>query len=212
MYTYTIKLVYWQLLLYGCHVGHSFKNSIIFSGWMIYTYRQDILIINLFKTIWLLRIGYKALNAASKLLGPTWFINLNKSLDLYTIYSAKQAGEFSYVTYWIYGMISNWLVLGTTFRKLNRMISSAHKGQFKKLDFGLSQPWLESRISWPRAAFILSISDTAWPAKECLTNGIPCLGICDSDISGHLANIPIPGNDDSLDSIIFFSTIFLNIF
>ena len=205
MYSYTIRLTYWQLLLWGCHVGHSFKNSIIFSAWLVYTYRQNILIINLFKTMWLLKNGYNSLTAASKVLGPIWFINLNKSVEMFTTYAAKQAGEFSYTTYWLHGMISNWITFGVTFRKLNRIINTAFKGQFKKLEFEW-HPWLETRISWPRATFISSVSSSPWPTKECLSSGIPCLGICDTDISGHLANIPLPSNDDSLDCIIFYNT------
>ena len=205
MYIYTTKLIYWQLLLWGVHIGHSFRNSIIFSSWLIYTYRQNILIINLFKTIWLIKNGYTALTASIKLLGPIWFINLNKNMELFTVYSAKQAAEISYTCHWMHGMISNWITFGLTFQKFNRLIYTANKAQFKKLEWNW-QPWLEARISWPRTTFISSVSSSPWAAKECLTAGIPCLGIIDTDISGHLSNIPIPGNDDSIDSLLFYNT------
>ncbi len=204
MYSYTTKIIYWQLLLWGVHIGHSIKNSIIFSSWLIYTYRQNILIINLFKTIWLLKNGYTALTAAINLLGPIWFINLNKNIELFTKYAAKQAGEFSYTCFWIHGMISNWITFGTTFHKLARLISTSSKKQFSKLNWAW-HPWLDSRISWPRTTFISSVSSSPWATKECLTTGIPCIGIIDTNISGHLANLAIPGNDDSLDSLIFYN-------
>jgi ribosomal protein S2 len=44
------------------------------------------------------------------------------------------------------------------------------------------------------------------PTKESLYLGIPCLGIVDTNVSGHIVNIPIPGNDDSLDCIVFYNT------
>jgi len=205
MYTYTVKLVYWQLLLYGVHVGHSFKNSTIFSGWLVYTYRQNILIINLFKTMLLLKNGYVGLNAACQFAGPIWFINLHRAVELFVNYAAKQCGEFCYSTYWIHGMISNWIVLANTFRKLNRMITGAHKGQFSKLEMD-SSPWIFTRLSWPRVSFVSSVSTSPYPTKESLYACVPCLGIVDTDISGHIANIPIPGNDDSLDCIVFYNT------
>lgn len=211
MYTYTTKLIYWQLLLWGVHIGHSFKNSIIFAAWLIYTFRQNILIINLFKTIWLIKNGYTALTASVRTLGPIWFINLNKNIELFTIFAAKQAGEFSYTCHWMHGMISNWITFGTTFQKFYRIISTANKAQFSKLEWNW-HPWLDSRISWPRTTFISSVSSNPWATKECLSSAIPCLGIIDTNISGHLANIAIPGNDDSIDSLIFIIRIYHNIF
>lgn len=204
MYTYTIKLAYWQLLLYGVHVGHSFSNSIIFSAWLTYTYRQNILIINLFKTVLMFKNGYVGLSGACHFSGPIWFINLHRSVELFVNYSAKQCGEFCYTTYWIHGLISNWLTLANTFKKLNRMVVSFNKGQFSKLELE-SSPLIMGRFSWPRATFISSVFTSPHPTKESLYLGIPCLGIVDTDVSGHIANIAIPGNDDALDCVVFYN-------
>jgi len=205
MYLSTIKLVYWQLLLYGVHVGHSFTNSIIFSAWLTYTYRQNILIINLFKTVLMFKNGYVGLSSASHFSGPIWFINLHRSVELFVNYSARLCGEFCYTTYWIHGLISNWLTLINTFKKLSRMVTTSNKGQFSKLELE-SSPLILGRFSWPRATFISSVSTTPHPTKESLYLGIPCLGIVDTDLSGHIANIAIPGNDDALDCVVFYNT------
>lgn len=197
--------MYWQLLLYGVHVGHSFLNSVIFSAWFVYTFRQNILIINLFKTLLMLKNGYVGLSGACHFGGPIWFINLHRAVELYVNYSAKQCGEFCYTTYWIYGLISNWLTLANTFKKLGRMAKTANKGQFAKLEFG-TNPWIMGRFSWPRATFVSSVSTSPHPTKESLYLGIPCLGLVDTDVSGHIANIAIPGNDDSLDCMVFYNT------
>ena len=202
---YILSLVYWQLLLYGVHVGHSFANSIVFSGWLVYTFRQIILIINLFKTTLSFKNGYIGINQAVNLSGPVWFINLHRSVELYINYFAKQCGEFCYSTYWINGLISNWISLANTFRKLFRMVTGSHKGQFAKLELD-SSPWFMGRWSWPRVALVSSVSTSPHPTKECSYLGIPCIGIVDTDISGHIANIATPGNDDSLDCIILYNT------
>jgi ribosomal protein S2 len=34
----------------------------------------------------------------------------------------------------------------------------------------------------------------------------PSLGIVDTNIPGHISNIATPGNDDSLDSIVYYNT------
>jgi small subunit ribosomal protein S2 len=205
MYLYTVSLVYWQLLLYGVHVGHSFVNSIIFSAWLVYSYRQNILIINLFKTVLLFKNGYVGLNAACHFSGPIWFVNLHRSVELFVNYSAKQCGEFCYSTYWIHGLISNWITLANTFKKLGRMVRNSNKGQFAKLEMD-STPLILGRFSWPRASFISSVFTSPHPTKESLYLGIPCLAIVDTNVSGHIANNAIPGNDDSLDCIVFYNT------
>lgn len=81
--------------------------------------------------MWLLKTGYNSLTAAAKVLGPVWFINLNKSVEMFTNYAAKQAGEFSYTTYWLHGMISNWITFGLTFRKLIELLILHIKGNLK---------------------------------------------------------------------------------
>ena len=202
---YILSLVYWQLLLYGVHVGHSFANSIVFSGWLVYTFRQIILIINLFKTTLSFKNGYISINHAIGLSGPVWFINLHRSVELYVNYFAKLCGEFCYSTYWINGLISNWISLANTFMKLFRRVSGSHKGKFAKLELD-SSPWFMGRWTWPRVALVSSVSTSPHPTKECSYLGIPCIGIVDTDISGHIANIATPGNDDSLDCIVLYNT------
>jgi hypothetical protein len=51
-------------MLYGVHVGHSFLNSIFYTTWLVYSYTQNILILNLFKTIVGMKSGLTAITAA----------------------------------------------------------------------------------------------------------------------------------------------------
>lgn len=206
MQLYYIKnLIYWQLLLYGIHVGHTMKNSNIYAGWFVYTYRQNILIMNLFKSILLFKNGYIGIDGACRFKGAIWFINLHKAMELFMNYAAKQCGEFCYSTYWIHGLISNWKTLANTFRKLLKIEAKAYKGKFKKLEIK-STPFAFTRFTWPRVALITSVWASPFATKECLYAKVSCLGIVDTNISGHIVNNPIPGNDDSLDSIIFYNT------
>jgi len=47
--------------------------------------------------------------------------------------------------------------------------------------------------------------------REALCFGVPCLGIVDTNISGHAVTLPIPGNDDSIEALIFYNEIVSNI-
>lgn len=199
-----MKLEYWRLLLYGIHVGHSFKNSILFAAWFIFTYRQNIYIINLYKTLWNIRNGFVGVNYSVRFGHPVWFINIEKSTEVYIKSSAKICGEFSYTTFWIHGMISNYIIMLLSLAKLSRYFKDAWKGTWKKLEM----QWFYSRYTWPRSVFISNIFNNRWPSNECTITGIPCLGIVDTNVSGDDTNIATPGNDDSNDSIVFYNSYF----
>lgn len=205
MFNYEQNLIFWQLLLYGIHIGHRFQNSSLYSGWFVFTYTHKTLIINLYKTILGFKNGYVGHDYCCKVGSPIWFLNLNRAYDIYTNESALKCGEFAYSTYWIHGMISNWLHISDQINQLWHYTEDAHKGQFKKLEMDYS-PWFLSRWSWPRSLLISSVHTSEWPSHECLVSRTPSVGICDTNISGHISNIATPGNDDSLDSIVYYNT------
>lgn len=89
-----LNFSYNQLILYGVHMGHSFLNSILYTSWLIYSYASDILIINIYKTIYMLRSGFTLLRGVCYLRAPIWFINLDQAAHLSVNYSSKLCGEF----------------------------------------------------------------------------------------------------------------------
>jgi ribosomal protein S2 len=205
MNKYEQNLIFWQLLLYGVHVGHRFRNSSLYAGWLVFTYTYKTLIINLYKTILGFKNGNLGYDYCTKVGSPIWFLNLNKAYDIYTNEAALRCGEYAYSTYWIHGMISNWLFLADQMNQLCHYTKDAHKGQFKKLEMDYS-PWFLSRWSWPRSVLITSVHTSEWPSHECLVSKTASVGIVDTNIPGHISNIATPGNDDSLDSIVYYNT------
>lgn len=205
MWTYEIQMVFWQLLLYGVHLGHSFRNSHFYAGWFIFTHNVKMYIINMYKTLLGFRNGFLGYDFCCKVGLPVWFLNLNRAFEVYVNDAALRCGEFSYATYWIHGMISNYNVIANTMVKLAHYTSDAHKGQFAKLEMD-NCPWFFSRFSWPRAVLISSVNTSEWPSKECINAKVPSVGICDTNISGHISNIATPGNDDSIDAQVYYNT------
>lgn len=72
---------------------------------------QNILIINLFKSIFFLKTGFCGIANACVFRGPIWFINLDKSTSVYVKYAANSCGEIGWTTSWVNGFISNYLYL-----------------------------------------------------------------------------------------------------
>jgi ribosomal protein S2 len=199
-----LRMEYWRLLLFGIHIGHSFKNSILFASWFIFTYRQNILIMNMYKTILGFKNGFNGFNYCIKFAHPIWFVNVERSTEIFIRSSAKQCGEFAYTTFWIHGMITNFPYINNSIGKLQRYYREAWKGTFRKLEFD----WVYSRWSWPRSVLLCSVRYNKWPSNECTVSITSCLGIVDTNTSGNDTNIPAAGNDDSNDSIVFYNAYF----
>lgn len=198
-----LEMTYHQLLLYGIHVGHSFSNSILFSAWLVYTYIQNILIINLVKTLKSWKSGFRAISYACWTQGPVWFINLDASFSGVIKYASNICGEFNWTSRWVHGFVSNYKYLLNVFNNLRGYSANAHKGKQWWVDRN-SYEWLLSRDTYPRALFVSSVYNSYWPIREALTLGVPCFGVADTNALCNFITIPLPGNDESMDCMVFY--------
>ena len=81
------------LLSYGVHIGHTFLNSLRAAAWLVFTFFRNLLIINLFKSLLLLKAGLLCINVACYLYSPIWFINLDQAISMFVKLSASWCGE-----------------------------------------------------------------------------------------------------------------------
>lgn len=195
---------YNQIMLVGGHIGHSFKNSLFYTSWLVYSYTKDILIINLFKTLQGMRSGLSSILAAVSSYCPVWFVNLDQSYSVIVRYLAISCGEFPATSYWINGFISNYMSVLNTYRKLRKMVWFAYPAKNKNAIESYNL-WTLTRNSWPRTIFLSNVNSSYQPAKETIFLGIPCLGLVDTNTYTHVVSIPIPSNDDSLECIGYYN-------
>lgn len=195
---------YNQLMLYGVHIGHSFYNSVFYTSWLVYTYSQKILILNLYKSLIGMRSGLASISGAVGAYQPTWFINLDQAAGIPVRFLSLSCGEFSATSFWINGFISNFLSVYNTYRKLRKMSWFSYPTRNKNAIDSYNL-WYLTRSTWPRNIFISNVCFSYQPAKESLHLGIPCLGIVDSNTYTHVVSVPIPGNDDSFACLVFYN-------
>ena len=174
-----LKVTYNQLLFYGIHIGHTFSNSLIFSSWLVYSYIKNILIINLYKSIYQWKIGFFGLASACKIKGPIWFVNLHKGFSSIVKNASVLCGETSWTDNWIHGFLSNYVTMARVFRKLNKYYYGANRPK-QKWVIKNRNLWLLSRKTWPRAIFVSSVYHSYWPVREALYLGSPCFGVVDT--------------------------------
>lgn len=147
-----------------------------------------------------MRLGFYHFKYACFLNGPIWFVNLDLSMSLYIKTFAASCGEFSWNSKWIYGLVSNYISLYNTYRILYKSVVRSHR----KKHLWVNNDFLFSRLSWPRALFVSNVAASQPPVKESLYLGIPCLGVVDTNVLADFVSIPFPGNDESIDCIIFY--------
>jgi hypothetical protein len=71
------------------------------------------------------------------------------------------------------------------------------------LDTTLSH-WFLTRYTWPGLVFVSSVTLNYFVVNETFSSEVPCMGIADSDALVQGCSIVVPGNDDSLDSVVFY--------
>lgn len=74
---------------------------------MISSFRQKTAIINLWKTLYVLKITFFFISNIVAYLGPIWFLNFNPVVQKYVKLCASLCGEFAVTTKWIRGAVSN---------------------------------------------------------------------------------------------------------
>lgn len=192
-----------QLVGIGVHVGHSLHNSSLYAAWLIYGYRAGVCLINLCHFISMLRFGFNSLNLMVAQGRPIWFVNKDKSFARYVRYYALKCGEFASTLQWVRGMLSNFKVVGTLAKKYLILPRLAQGRKLLLLDSTLSQ-WFLTRYTWPGLVFVSSIISNYFVVNEAFHSSIPCMGIADTDALAQGCSVTIPGNDDSLDSVVFY--------
>lgn len=186
-------------LKYSVHIGHSLSNSIFLSSWFFYKLRKSVWIINLFKTILFIKLIFKFLKYIASFNLPFWFINLELSKEYLFKKYALLCGEFSCTKMWIRGFLSN-------FKSIQRtLVKFVFKKHLYKLNekHNLLKSWYLTRFSWPRGAFLSNIPINYVICKEAASILLPVIALVDTDIKSFLFTLPIPSNDDSIDSINF---------
>ena len=198
------RIAYSQLIKMGVHIGHTYRNSFLYASWLIYGFRQEIAVINLYKFVHMFRIGFSCLDMAIFKLKSIWFANQHRNYGKYVEFFAFKCGEFSSTKYWIRGMLSNYWSVCDSFRAVTSKSGVVKSRKNKLFDFNF-QNWHLTRFSWPGVIFIPSVKNSYFATAEAYYGNVPCLGVVDTNTFSQSCTVAIPGNDDSINSIIFYN-------
>jgi len=64
-----------------------------------------------------------------------------------------------------------------------------------------------TRFTWPRVVFLCGVQRSYRVARETLRARIPCIGIADTATGAQALSLAVPGNDESLEAILFYNNL-----
>nr|YP_009298998.1 ribosomal protein S2 [Pelargonium dolomiticum]YP_009299085.1 ribosomal protein S2 [Pelargonium dolomiticum]AJB98912.1 ribosomal protein S2 [Pelargonium dolomiticum]AJB99000.1 ribosomal protein S2 [Pelargonium dolomiticum] len=195
-------------------LGHNIKKWNPRMAPYISAKRKDTHIINLYKTArFLSETCDLVFDAASK--GKQFLIVGTKKEAANSVAQAARTAGCHYVNQkWLGGMLTNWSTTKKRLHKFRDLIrqqgrlsrlpkrdAAILKRQLSHLEKSLGGVKYMRKL--PDIVIILDQHGEFTALRECLTLGIPTIGLIDTDCEPDLVDLPIPANDDNFLSIRF---------
>nr|YP_009250971.1 ribosomal protein S2 [Geranium incanum]AKF43142.1 30S ribosomal protein S2 [Geranium incanum]AMY95982.1 ribosomal protein S2 [Geranium incanum] len=218
-----MKRRYWnirleELVAAGVHLGHLIKkwNPRMAPYILISPKHKGRHITNLTRTARFLseacHLVFYAASRGKRLL----IVGTKKETANYVVRAAIKARCHYVNKKWLGGMLTNWPTTETTLRKLRDLRTEQKTGRLRRLpkrDAAILKRQLSHLQKYfrgmqymtglPDIVIIVDQHDGFTALRECITLGIPTIGLIDTDCDPDLVDLPIPANDDSSRSIRF---------
>ena len=208
-----------QMLEAGVHFGHQTRYWNPEMAPYIFGSRNKIHIINLEKTLPMANNAYAFIKSIVSDGGKVLFVGTKRAARD-AIASEAQRSEMPYVNYrWLGGMLTNYKTIRNSVKRLKNLEKMEEEGGFegltKKEILGLTRERkkLEKSLggikdmgALPDILFIIDVSHEDIAVREARKLGIPVVAIVDTNCSPNFVDYVIPGNDDAIKAIKFYTS------
>lgn len=209
--TLTVKVAVQDLLDAGLHFGHQTKRWNPKMKKFIFDARNGIYIIDLDKTLELLKTAQQFVYDTVSLGRSVLFVGTKKQASLPVKALAEKYNQPYIVNRWLGGTLTNSTTIRRSvarMRELERMESESNWGdlnkqevsrlrrELEKLQFNLSG--IAKMEQLPGALFIIDTNRESIAVKEAQRLGIPIIALIDTNSDPDPVDYPIPGNDDAI--------------
>lgn len=199
-----------EMVKMGVHFGHKKKKWNPKMAPYIYTEKNGIHIIDLVQSYFFLKNISKFLtNQAAQ--GKTFlFVGTKKQIGRLIAKSALNCNSFYVNQRWLGGILTNWKTIKTSILKLNSLEKidltkySKKEGAALKKEKEKLQKYLgglRTMKTRPDIVIIVGQREELNAVYECQKLGLRNITILDTDCDPTLADLFVPGNDDSLASL-----------
>jgi small subunit ribosomal protein S2 len=215
MATITMK----ELLEAGVHFGHQTKRWNPKMKEYIFGERNGIYIIDLQKTLKLFKDASKFVTELCASGKTILFVGTKRQAQEAVAEEATRAGMPYINQRWLGGLLTNWVTVQKSVKRLQELDEMATDGRYELLTkkevikLERERKHLQANLAGiktmkrlPDALFIVDSNNEAIAVKEARKLGIPVVAVVDTNCDPTVVDYVIPGNDDALRAIRLFTS------
>ncbi|QNI32209.1 30S ribosomal protein S2 [Alloacidobacterium dinghuense] len=215
MATITMK----ELLEAGVHFGHQTKRWDPRMKEYIFGERNGIYIIDLQKTLKMFKDASKFVTDITSQGKVILFVGTKRQAQDAIAEEANRAGMFYINNRWLGGLLTNWVTVQKSVKRLQELDEMATDGRYDLLTkkevirLERERKHLQANLAGiknmkrlPDALFVIDSNNEAIAVKEARKLGIPVVAVVDTNCDPTVVDYVIPGNDDALRAIRLFAS------
>ena len=215
MATITMK----ELLEAGVHFGHQTKRWTPRMKEYIFGERNGIYIIDLQKTLKMFKEASKYVTDLTGQGKVILFVGTKRQAQDAIAEEANRCGMFYINQRWLGGLLTNWITVQKSVKRLQELDEMATDGRYELLTkkevirLERERKHLQANLAGiknmrrlPDALFVVDSNNEAIAVKEARKLGIPVVAVVDTNCDPTVVDYVIPGNDDALRAIRLFTS------
>ena len=208
-----------ELLEAGVHFGHQTKRWNPKMKEYIFGERNGIYIIDLQKTLKLFKDASKFVTELCADGKSILFVGTKRQAQDAVAEEATRAGMPYINQRWLGGLLTNWVTVQKSVKRLQELDEMAVDGRYELLTkkevikLERERKHLQANLAGikamkrlPDALFIVDSNNEAIAVKEARKLGIPVVAVVDTNCDPTVVDYVIPGNDDALRAIRLFTS------
>jgi small subunit ribosomal protein S2 len=208
-----------ELLEAGVHFGHQTKRWNPKMKEYIFGERNGIYIIDLQKTLKMFKEASKYVTDLTATGKVVLFVGTKRQAQDAIAEEANRCGMFYINQRWLGGLLTNWVTVQKSVKRLQELDEMATDGRYDLLTkkevikLERERKHLQANLAGiknmrrlPDALFIVDSNNEAIAVAEARKLGIPVVAVVDTNCDPTVVDYVIPGNDDALRAIRLFTS------
>ena len=208
-----------ELLEAGVHFGHQTKRWNPKMKEYIFGERNGIYIIDLQKTLKMFKEASKYVSDLTSTGKIVLFVGTKRQAQDAVAEEANRAGMPYINSRWLGGLLTNWVTVQKSVKRLQELDDMATDGRYELLTkkeviklererkaLSTSLSGIKNMRRLPDAIFVVDSNNEAIAVSEARKLGIPVVAVVDTNCDPTVVDYVIPGNDDALRAIRLFTT------
>jgi len=209
-----VALQFKDLLDARAHFGHKKRNWNPKMEPFIYTEKNGLHIIDLRRSVELLKEAYRAVNNIAAKGGEFLFVGTKKQAQNILEETAKRVNASYVKERWLGGTLTNFSVIRNSINKYNQLCEQIEQEDFQKLSSKMQSRLLRQKNKMekhfdgiqnmeklPDLLYVIDVRREDIAIKEANLLEIPVVAIIDTNSDPEMVDYPIPANDDAIESI-----------